>query len=240
MVEKTHLDDARACRPERVRVTSGELPLLFQGSVRGISAPLVASGQLFGAVNIEYPPGLTADVLSDERILIQLANQVAVAVRNAKLIDELTFVRKYLEELLENANALILVVNRDGRVVVFNGALVHADRLRARPRCWGTDVARLVPESERLKVMRVLDASLKRRAGDRRRDGLLGRDGREMRVAFATSAVTQPVGRGGGRHRHRAGPHADARARASRHPGREAGVARAARGLAWCTRSTTR
>ncbi len=83
--------------------------------MRGLCAPLVASGQLFGAVNIEYPAGLSADLVRDERVLIQLANQVAVAVRNAKLIDELTFVRKYLEELLEYANALILVANRERR-----------------------------------------------------------------------------------------------------------------------------
>ena len=89
----------------------------------GVSAPLVASGQLFGAINMEYPEGLEADRVHDERVLLQLANQVAVAVKNAKLIDELTFVRKYLEELLEKANALILVANRDQQVVVFNQAL---------------------------------------------------------------------------------------------------------------------
>jgi two-component system NtrC family sensor kinase len=192
MVEKTHLDP-RGLPQERVKVTSGELPLLFQGSVRGISAPLVASGQFFGAVNLEYPPGLSADVLSDERIVIQLANQVAVAVRNAKLIDELTFVRKYLEELLENANALILVANRDGRVVVFNGALVRLTGY-GKGEVLGTDVARLVPESERLKLLRVLDASLKGEAVSGVETALLGRDGREMRVAFATSAVTSQSG----------------------------------------------
>ncbi|MEW5738455.1 MAG: ATP-binding protein [Myxococcota bacterium] len=192
MVEKTHLDP-RGLPPERVKVTSGELPLLFQGSVRGISAPLVASGQFFGAVNLEYPPGLSADVLSDERIVIQLANQVAVAVRNAKLIDELTFVRKYLEELLENANALILVANRDGRVVVFNGALVRLTGF-GKGEVLGSDVAKLVPESERLKVLRVLDSSLKGQPVSGVETALLGRDGREMRVAFATSAVMSQSG----------------------------------------------
>jgi GAF domain-containing protein len=95
-----------------VRLTHDEIPLLFQESARGICAPLVASGHLFGAINVEYPDGQTADLVADERVLIQLANQVAVGVRNAKLIDELSFVRKYLEELLEHANALILVEPR--------------------------------------------------------------------------------------------------------------------------------
>jgi PAS domain S-box-containing protein len=192
MVEKTSLE-TRGLPADRVLITTGELPLLFQGSVRGIAAPLVASGQLFGAVNIEYPAGLTADVMTDERILIQLANQVAVAVRNAKLIDELTFMRKYLEELLENANALILVVNRDGKVVVFNHALVKLTG-RAKATVLGTEVAQLMPESERLKLLRVFGAAMKGQPVTGVESVLLGQGDREMRVAFSTSAVMSQSG----------------------------------------------
>ena len=192
MVDKTNLD-TRGLPADRVLVTSGELPLIFQGSVRGIAAPLVASGQLFGAVNIEYPAGLTADVMTDERILIQLANQVAVAVRNAKLIDELTFMRKYLEELLENANALILVINREGRVVVFNHALVKLTG-RAKADVLGTEVGSLIPETERLKLLRVFGAALKGQPVTGVESVLLGTGDREMRVAFSTSAVLSQSG----------------------------------------------
>ncbi len=192
MVEKTSLE-TRGLPADRVLITSGELPLLFQGSVRGIAAPLVASGQLFGAVNIEYPAGLTADVMTDERILIQLANQVAVAVRNAKLIDELTFMRKYLEELLENANALILVVNRDGKVVVFNHALVKLTG-RSKATVLGTEVSQLMPETERLKLLRVFGAAMKGQPVNGVESVLLGQGEREMRVAFSTSAVMSQSG----------------------------------------------
>ncbi|MFT3710618.1 MAG: ATP-binding protein [Archangium sp.] len=192
MVEKTHLE-TRGLPADRVTITNGELPLLFQGSVRGIAAPLVASGQLFGAVNIEYPAGLTADVMTDERILIQLANQVAVAVRNAKLIDELTFMRKYLEELLENANALILVVNREGRVVVFNHALAALTG-RAKAEVLGTDITLLMPESERMKLLRVFGAALKGQPVSGVESALLGKGDREIRIAFSTSAVLSQSG----------------------------------------------
>ncbi len=84
-------------------------------------------------------------MVHDERVLLQLANQVAVAVRNAKLIDELTFVRKYLEELLEKANALILVVNRDKQVVVFNQALTALTGF-SKEEVLGKDVLAFVPE----------------------------------------------------------------------------------------------
>lgn len=193
MVDKTHLDSSQLPVDRVVVSHSAELPLLFQGSVRGIAAPLVASGQLFGAVNVEYPAGLTVDVLSDERILIQLANQVAVAVRNAKLIDELSFMRKYLEELLENANALILVANRDGRVVVFNAALARLTGL-AKAEVLGHDVANLMPEAERLKFLRLFDGSLKGAASAGQELFLTTHTGHEVRVAFATSMVTSPAG----------------------------------------------
>ncbi|PZR18555.1 MAG: histidine kinase [Archangium gephyra] len=192
MVEKTHLD-TRGLPGGKVLVTAGDLPLLFQGSVRGIAAPLVASGQLFGAINIEYPAGLSADALSDERILIQLANQVSVAVRNAKLIDELTFMRKYLEELLENANALILVVDRDGKVVVFNNALVQLTG-RSKAEVLGSDVDQLLGETDRLKLLRVFGAALKGQPVTGVETALIARNGQERRVTFSTSAVLSQSG----------------------------------------------
>ncbi len=192
MVEKTHLD-TRALPQDKVVVTTGELPLVFQGSVRGVAAPLVASGQLFGAINVEYAPGLTADVVADERILIQLANQVAVAVRNAKLIDELTFVRKYLEELLEHANALIVVTNREGQVVVFNRAVAHLTGF-SKAEALGRAFHELVGPAMKLKVMRVLGESLVGQANLAFETALLTKDGHEVKVTLATSAVVSQAG----------------------------------------------
>ncbi|MCU0698297.1 MAG: ATP-binding protein [Myxococcaceae bacterium] len=192
MVEKTHLDLTHLAK-DKVIVTTGELPLVFQGSVRGIAAPLVASGQLVGAVNVEYPSGLTADVVADERILIQLANQVAVAVRNAKLIDELTFVRKYLEELIENANALIVVTNREGKVVVFNRALTQLTGF-SKSDVLGKDLHELVGPAMKLKVMRVFNESLVGQAQSAFETTLLTRDGREVRVTMASSAAVSQSG----------------------------------------------
>jgi len=186
-VEKTHLDVA-ALPPERVKVTTGDVPLMFVSTVRSICAPLVASGQLFGVLNVEYPEGMTADLVTDDRLLVQLANQVAVGIRNAKLIDELTFVRKYLEELLEHANALILVANRDRKILVFNQALSKLTGL-SRDEVLGQDVLSLVPEDDRLRAMRVVSASLRGEKVSNFEARLLGRGGREVRVSFATSST---------------------------------------------------
>jgi two-component system, NtrC family, sensor kinase len=185
--EKTNLSTERL-PVDRVRITDDEVPLIFVGSVRSICAPLVASGQLFGVINVEYPEGLAADLLADDRILIQLANQVSVGIRNAKLIEELTFVRKYLEELLEHANALILVANRDRRVMVYNRLLTRLTGFEKKD-VLGEDLLKFIPESERMRVMRVIVASLKGEQVSNFETRVLTRDGQEIRVSFATSSV---------------------------------------------------
>lgn len=190
--DKTHLL-VDGLRLPRLQVVDDELPLMFMGSVRSIGAPLVASGQLFGILNVEYPEGMSADLIADDRVLIQLANQVAVAVRNAKLIDELTFVRKYLEELLENANALIVVANRDRHIVVFNKAMATLTGL-SREAVLGEDLLTFVPENERMRVMRIIAASLRGERVSSFETRVLGDHGREVRVSFATSSVLTAQG----------------------------------------------
>jgi len=185
--EKTQLR-ADILPRDKVRITDEEIPLLFSDSVRSICAPLVASGQLFGVINVEYPEGLPADLVTDNQLLIQLANQVAVGVRNAKLIDELTFVRKYLEELLEHANALIVVADRERRVVVFNRQIARMTGL-GREEVLGQDLLQFIPETERLRMMRVIASSLRGEQVSNFETRVLGRGGREVRVSFSTSAV---------------------------------------------------
>ncbi|WP_224244768.1 ATP-binding protein [Hyalangium gracile] len=189
-VAKTHL--AVSSLPEGRVVVAREVPLLFIGTTQSVSAPLVASGQLFGAVNMEYPEGLEADIVHDERVLLQLANQVAVAVRNAKLIDELTFVRKYLEDLLEKANALILVANRDKQVVVFNQALSALTGF-TKEEVLGKDLLSFIPESEQLRVSSIIAAAMQGESANTFETRLRARGG-EVRVAFATSTVLTPQG----------------------------------------------
>jgi two-component system, NtrC family, sensor kinase len=191
-LKQIHLDSS-ALPSDRVKIVDGEVPLLFAGTVRGISAPLVASGQLFGVVNVEYADDLAFDAVADERLLHQLVNQVAVAIRNTKLIDELTFVRKYLEELLEHANALILVVNREGRVVVFNRLLARLTGHR-RDEVLGRELLELVPEGERMRMMRVMTSALRGEPVSSFETRMLGHGGREVRVSFATSSVATADG----------------------------------------------
>ncbi len=190
-VQRTQLQLQRLA-PGTAQLVEGEVPLLFHGSVGGASAPLVASGELFGAIQLEWPAHLLDEALGDERVLPQLANQVAVAVRNAKLIDELTFVRKYLEELLERANALIVVCNRERKIVVFNQALTRLTGF-TKEEVLGQDLLAFVPESERLRISGVVNEAIGGRRVDAFETRVRTRTG-EVRASFATSSVLTAQG----------------------------------------------
>lgn len=105
----------------RVRMADVYQPI-FRGSAGGFLVPLVASGELFGALNVEYPPGDNlADI--DEPYVIPLANQLSVALRNLALLGEAHYYRDYLRKLIDVANALIVVIDRDANIAVMNAAM---------------------------------------------------------------------------------------------------------------------
>jgi two-component system, NtrC family, sensor kinase len=78
-LRRTRLSDA-VTRSQRLRVVDSYEPV-FADSTGGFSVPLVASGDIFGLLNVEYPPpfDLSED---DEPVTIPLANQLSVALRN--------------------------------------------------------------------------------------------------------------------------------------------------------------
>ncbi|MBM4377838.1 MAG: PAS domain S-box protein [Deltaproteobacteria bacterium] len=172
----------------RVEVVDGPVPLLFEGTARGLSAPLVASGQLFGLLNVEVGPEGPADLEADARVLIQVANLVAVGMRTAKLIDELKFVRGSLEELLEHANALICATRLDGTVLIFNGALCRLTGLH-REQVLGRPLSALVPDEERAAFEAVMAEAVAGRPLSNVETRLRAAGGREVRVAFSFSAL---------------------------------------------------
>lgn len=119
-LKRTRLDD-NVTRSHRVRLVDG-YERVFSDSAGGFSVPLVASGEMFGLLNVEYPPPVSlAD--DDEPVTIPLANQLSVALRNLNLLGEARYYRDYLRKMMDVANALIIVIDREGRVAVMNRAL---------------------------------------------------------------------------------------------------------------------
>jgi PAS domain S-box-containing protein len=143
-VVKTRLDPSIA--QSACIVVSQEVPNLFDGVAHAIHVPLVAENQLFGAIHLggsEEAP--LAD--DDELLLISMANQMALALRNQRLLEETAFLKDYLESILEYANALIIVTNRNRQILVYNRAM---ENLLGFPKnqTLGTDLFMWVPQEE--------------------------------------------------------------------------------------------
>ncbi|HEX4462850.1 MAG TPA: ATP-binding protein [Polyangia bacterium] len=119
-LRRTRLSDS-VTQSARVRIVDG-YERVFRDSAGGFSVPLVASGEMFGLLNVEYPPpfDLCED---DEPVTIPLANQLSVALRNLNLLGEARYYRDYLRKMIDVANAFIIVVDRDARIAVMNRAM---------------------------------------------------------------------------------------------------------------------
>ncbi len=188
---KTGLSEA-ALESAGVALVEAEEPV-FDGCDRATAVPLVLAGSLFGVVNLEYVAGAPGDPEADEPLLLQVANQAVLGVRNLRSIEELTFLKTYLEDLIENANALIVVVNRDMEILVFNRAL---SRLTAwgREEALSEDLLSFVADSERERMAQVMARSLEGEPVTNFETRLLLRRGGEAQVAFNTAPIVGSSG----------------------------------------------
>jgi PAS domain S-box-containing protein len=186
-VRRTGLSEA-ALEAGGVAVVERDEPV-FEGTDRALAVPLATGGQLFGILNLEVPVGTPGDPLGGGMLLLQVANQSALGVRNLRSIEELTYLKTYLEDLIENANALIAVVNRQREVMVFNRALSRLTGW-SRDEAIGEDLLSFVGQSERERMERVLARTLEGEPVTSFETRILLRGGGEAQVAFNTSPVT--------------------------------------------------
>ena len=175
-----------------VRLVDVDAPVC-EGCVRAVAVPLAVGSQLFGVVSLEYPPGAPGDPSVDEPLLLQVANPAALGVRNLRSVEELTFLKTYLEELLENANALIVVTNRQHQVLVFNRAIARLTGF-GTDGALGADLLQMLPAGERERTRAVLERSIAGEAVTGFETRLTLQAGGEALVAFHTAPI---VGHGG-------------------------------------------
>jgi PAS domain S-box-containing protein len=163
---------------------------ILVGAVAGFDLPLHQAGHFFGIVNVEYsqPAALPN---GDQEVAVALSQLLASSLRNAQVLRESQYLRDYLEKLLDNANATILVTGTDRRIQVVNRAL---ERLlgRARDNMVGMDLLDLLPELERPRVLDVWNAALRRESSTSVEVRLTRSDGGHARVALNTAAILSP------------------------------------------------
>jgi two-component system NtrC family sensor kinase len=96
----------------------------FVGVATGFAIPLAAGGEMYGVLDIGYAPGADART-SDEPSMQAFAEHLAIALRTLRLADDALGLRDYQARLLENANALILGVDRGWRITACNRAMLE-------------------------------------------------------------------------------------------------------------------
>jgi len=190
-IEKTGLSK-QALEAGGILVTEKDEPL-FERCEAATAVPLAVGGQLFGIVNLEYEQGAPGSPQADAPLLHQVANHAALGVRNLRSLEEATYLKTYLEGLIEHANALIAVVNRGLEVIVWNAALVRLTGVAKDEALGRTLFARVPPEESG----RLEDTMLRGFAGESI-DGLelrlLCKDGGEVRVAINSAPIRNASG----------------------------------------------
>jgi PAS domain S-box-containing protein len=119
----------------------------FTGMATGFAVPLAAGGELYGVLDVGYPPGADG-CAADEPIVGSLAGHVAIGLRTLRLQDDALGLRDYQARLLESANALILGIDRAWRITVCNRALLELMGI-PRDEMLGRDVRDFITSDQR-------------------------------------------------------------------------------------------
>lgn len=130
----------------------------FTGIATGFALPLAGGGELYGVLDIGYPPG--ADLSGhDEPATVALANCLALALRSIQLQNDAIGLRDYQARLLDSANALILGIDRDWRITVCNRAFLDLIGM-IRERVVGSDLRDLIAADQRAQLTTAFSAAL--------------------------------------------------------------------------------
>ena len=92
----------------------------------GAVVPLVVENRLEGVLALGYKLSGEPYSQQDVGLLVALASQVAVALKNAQLYQEVWEVKRYLENILKNMGNGLIAVDACGQITTFNSA---AERL---------------------------------------------------------------------------------------------------------------
>ncbi|HTM21175.1 MAG TPA: ATP-binding protein [Kofleriaceae bacterium] len=150
-LEKTKLKSAVAASA-RLRF-GGRWDSPFPGVAHGFAVPLVAAGELYGVLDVGYPLGADESA-ADEPDILPIANQLSVALRNERLHRETSVLRDYQTKLIEQANALILGVDRHWRITVCNQELCRVTGYH-RDEVIGRDLRDWLPADQRTRLQKL-------------------------------------------------------------------------------------
>ncbi|MDH5672559.1 MAG: ATP-binding protein [Myxococcales bacterium] len=171
---------------------SGAYHPTFRDGATGFDIPMADGERIAGVVTVEYTHGVEPPI-DDRPLLVQLALQLGSALRNARLHRESIYWRDYLGKLLDNANAPIAVMDRDGMVSFANRALLTLTAFK-REELVGKDWMGLLAEPERRRLLPVYISALRGEPSTNVELKLPRRDGSHAQVAVNAASILSPDG----------------------------------------------
>ncbi len=191
-IVKTRLKTAVAASA-RVRIgTRWDSP--FAHVAAGFAVPLVASGELYGLLDVGYALGVDR-AIEDEPLVLPVANQLALALRNQRLWRDAQGLRDFQSRLIEHANALIVGIDRSWRVTVCNRAMLELTGY-SREEVLGSDLRDLLPPDQRPRLTPVFAAALRGQNEDAVDVVLHSRHRGRVRTVWSIAAIGGPDDRG--------------------------------------------
>jgi PAS domain S-box-containing protein len=130
----------------------------FQGMATGFAVPLAAGGELYGVLDVGYPPGEDARD-TDREAVFSITQGFAFALRTIRLQEDAIGLRDYQARLLDSANALILGIDRTWRITVCNRALLELTGT-TRDEVLGRDVRDFISGEQRQQLTTAFSAAL--------------------------------------------------------------------------------
>jgi PAS domain S-box-containing protein len=130
----------------------------FTGMATGFTLPLAAAGELYGVLDVGYPPGDDARAV-DEAMVQSVAAGLSFALRTLHLQEDAIGLRDYQARLLDSANALILGIDRTWRITVCNRALLELTG-STRDDVLGRDVRDFIAGDQKQQLTTAFSAAL--------------------------------------------------------------------------------
>ncbi len=165
----------------------------FHHVAGGFAVPLVAAGELYGALDVGYTPPVADDAMAaDEKLLLPLVNQLAVTLRGQQLFRESVRLRDFTAGLIEHANALIVGIDSRWRITVCNRAMLALTGF-TRDQVLGRDLRDFLPRDQRTRLTRAFQQALRGESQDAIDVLLDTRHGGRIRTLWSIAAIGGPV-----------------------------------------------
>jgi two-component system NtrC family sensor kinase len=167
---------------------------VFASGAHGFDVALSDRKRFYGMINVEYPDADGAPLEADRRIVVPLAHQMCAALRNTRLIAETVFLKEYLEKLLDNANAPVIVADRHGRITVVNKA-AERNTGYSRDGIIGAEFTSLVQDADRARLLPLVLSAMRGEPASAIEVRIAKPDGKGFaHIAFNTAPILSAYG----------------------------------------------